>query len=153
MVMKHEGRGEGFCCRYASAGSLIGWFMYGEDMQNVIFVESSDSGDFIQAINKAIADLQERLGAEKQFINNALKAMNDTGKDDSPRIFAGSLSDEELISFLEEVIVKLMSRRNLTGKPESLREQSRQAEEKLKSTNDFINSIVYRQVRNPNPNP
>ena len=153
MVMKHEGRGEGFCCRYASAGSLIGWFMYGEDTQNVIFVESSDSGDFVQAINKAIADLQERLSAERKFMNNALSAMCDAGKNDKPRIFAGSLSDEELISFLEEVIVKLTSRRNLTGKPESLREQAEQAEGKLKSTNEFINSIVYRQVRNPNPNP
>lgn len=153
MVMKHEGRGEGFCCRYASAGRLIGWFMYGEDAQNVIFVESSGSGDFVQAINKAAADLQERLGAEKQFMNNALNAMCDAEKDNTPRIFAGSLSDEELVSFLEEVIVKLMSRRNLTGKPESLREQAVQAEEKLKATNEFINSIVYRQVRNPNLNP
>ncbi|MEO3293408.1 hypothetical protein ABHD31_09660 [Enterobacter cloacae] len=153
MVMKHEGRGEGFCCRYASAGSLIGWFMYDEDKQNVIFVESSDSSDFIQTINKATTDLQERMGAEKRFVNNALKAMCDAGKDDTPHIFAGSLSDEELISFLEDVIVKLMSRRNLTGKPESLREQAGQAEEKLKSTNEFINSIVYRQVRNPNLNP
>lgn len=70
-----------------------------------------------------------------------------------PCIFAGSLSDEELIAFLEGVVVKLMSRRNLVGRPESLREEAGEVEGKLKSTEEFINSVVYRQVRNPNPNP
>ncbi|HIH5151805.1 TPA: hypothetical protein ACYSED_002197 [Citrobacter freundii] len=152
MVVKLEGLGEGFYCRYASAGNLIGWFIYGEDMQNVFFVESSGSDEFIQALNKVTADLQDRLSAEKQFMNNAVKAMSNTEKEDTPRILAGSLSDEELISFLEDVIVKLTSRRNLTGRPENLREQAGEIEGRLKSTNDFINSIVYRQVRNPNPN-
>lgn len=70
-----------------------------------------------------------------------------------PFIFAGSLSDEELIAFLEGVVVKLMSRRNLVGKPESLREEAGEVEGTLKSTEDFINSVVCRQVRSPNPSP
>lgn len=72
--------------------------------------------------------------------------MPDVEKKNEPCIFAGSLSDEELIPFLEGVVLELMSRRNLAGKPESLREEAGRVEERLKSTDDFINSIVYRQV-------
>ncbi|WP_129345706.1 hypothetical protein [Enterobacter roggenkampii] len=153
MVMKLEGLGEGFCCRYALEGSLKGWLLRGRDMQSIIFIESPGSDEFIQALTKATADLQDRLGAEKQFMNNAVEAMSNTETEDTPRIFAGSLSDEELISFLEDVIVKLTSRRNLTGRPEDLREQAGEIEGRLKYTNDFINSIVYRQAQSPNQNP
>lgn len=96
MVMKLEGLGEGFCCRYASAGNLIGWFIYGEDMQNVFFVESSGSDEFIQALNKVTADIKDRLGSEKQFINNAIKAMCDAGKDSSPESAISESKAEQL---------------------------------------------------------
>lgn len=79
--------------------------------------------------------------------------MPDVENKREPFILAGSLSDEELIAFLEGVIVKLTSRRNLVGRPESLREEAGEVERKLKSTEEFINSVVYRQVRSPNPNP
>lgn len=79
--------------------------------------------------------------------------MPDVENKREPFIFAGSLSDGELIAFLEDVIVKLTSRRNLVGRPESLREEAGEVEGKLKSTEEFINSVVYRQVRSPNPNP
>ena len=87
---------------------------------------------------KATADLQERLSAERQFMNNALNAICVQEKHYTAYLLRGAF-DEELISFLEEVIVKLTSIGNLTGKPESLQEQAEQAEKALKSTNEFIN--------------
>lgn len=74
-------------------------------------------------------------------------------REDKPLIYAGSLSDEELIDFLEDVILKIKSRRRLIGRPESLREQAGEVEERLKSANEFINSIVCRQVQSPTLNP
>ncbi|EAT8534147.1 hypothetical protein E6V79_21200 [Salmonella enterica] len=105
MVMKHEGRGEGFCCRYASAGRLIGWFMYGEDTQNVIFVASSDSGDFVQAINKATADLQERLAMDKEFLNCMLNAMKNYSDRSAPELRGEQLEKEKSYSRLDSLIL------------------------------------------------
>lgn len=70
----------------------------------------------------------------------------------APYIFAGSLSDEELIAFLEEIIVKLMSRKRLTGRPEHLREEAFAIEEKLNETNGLIDSVVVRQGQNSSRN-
>lgn len=69
-----------------------------------------------------------------------------------PRIFAGSLNDDELIAFLEEITVKLMSRKHLTGKPERLREEALAIEEKLNETNDLIDSVVVQRGQNSSRN-
>lgn len=69
-----------------------------------------------------------------------------------PRIFAGSLNDDGLIAFLEEVIVKLMSRKHLTGRPEHLRGEALAIEEKLNEANDLIDSVVVRRAQNSSQN-
>lgn len=75
--------------------------------------------------------------------------MPDVEKKNEPCIFAGSLSDDELIAFLEGVVVELMSRRKLTGAPEDLREQAVKTEDRLRSINESINSVVHQQVLDP----
>ena len=105
MVVKNEGRDKGFCCRYASVGSLIGWFMYREDTQNVIFVASSDSVDFVHAINKATADLQERLAMEKEFLNCMLNAMKNYSDRSASELRSEQLEKEKSYSRLDSLIL------------------------------------------------
>ena len=105
MVVKNEGRDKGFCCRYASVGSLIGWFMYREDTQNVIFVAFSDSVDFVHAINKATADLQERLAMEKEFLNCMLNAMKNYSDRSASELRSEQLEKEKSYSRLDSLIL------------------------------------------------
>lgn len=67
----------------------------------------------------------------------------------TPVIYPGSLTDEELINFLEELAVDLKSRSRLIGKPEQLREEANIAEEKLTTMNDAIDLIVCRKIQAP----
>lgn len=75
--------------------------------------------------------------------------MPDVDKKNEPCIFAGSLSDEELIAFLENAALNLASRRRRAEMLESLREQTAETENNLRATNEFINSVVYQQVLDP----
>nr|DAF40316.1 MAG TPA: hypothetical protein [Caudoviricetes sp.] len=75
--------------------------------------------------------------------------MPDVETKNEPCIFAGSLSDKELIPFLEGVVLELMSRSRLTGEPEALREQALKAEDRLRSINESINSVVRQQILDP----
>lgn len=79
--------------------------MYGEDTQNVIFVASSDSGDFVQAINKATADLQERLAMEKEFLNCMLNAMKNYSDRSAPELRGEQLEKEKSYSRLDSLIL------------------------------------------------
>jgi len=64
----------------------------------------------------------------------------------TPMVFAAGLSDEELISFLDDVAANLTARKRMGGLLKSLREQVVETEGNLTSTNEFINSVVHRQV-------
>lgn len=75
--------------------------------------------------------------------------MPDVEKKNEPCIFAGSLSDEELINFLENAALKLASRRRQAEMLESLREQAAETENNLRATNEFISSVVHRQDTSP----
>lgn len=67
----------------------------------------------------------------------------------APVIYPGSLTDEELISFLEELAVNLKSRSRLIGKPEQLREEANIAEKKFSAMSESIDSVVCRKIQDP----
>ncbi|MCL2894284.1 hypothetical protein [Brenneria tiliae] len=67
----------------------------------------------------------------------------------APVIYPGSLNDQELIKFLEELSVSLQSRSRLAGKPVRLREEASIAEERLSAMNEAIDLIVCRHTQAP----
>ncbi|MDF3827826.1 MULTISPECIES: hypothetical protein [unclassified Pseudocitrobacter] len=120
--LEHKDKTTGFRQRRSGEGSSAGVIVTkgGSDLNNIEVVEIIAGGEFI---GPGVGD-------------------------SSPRVFAGLLSDEELIAFLEDLIVKLMSRKHLTGKPEHLRVEASAIEEKLNATNSFIDSVVVRLGQN-----
>ncbi|MEL0580095.1 hypothetical protein AACK17_16270 [Pectobacterium punjabense] len=65
----------------------------------------------------------------------------------APVIYPGSLTDEELIKFMEELSVNLQTRNRLIGKPERLREEASIAEKRLSAMNEAIDLIVCRHLQ------
>ncbi|EIN2314603.1 TPA: hypothetical protein N6U71_004527 [Escherichia coli] len=70
-----------------------------------------------------------------------------------PYIYAGSYTDEELISFLETVVAELKCRNKLPLRQQQLRHELEAYQTEIDRNNEFLNSVVYRQDKNPKQNP
>lgn len=70
-----------------------------------------------------------------------------------PVIIRNGLSDAELIAFLENTVVSLMSRSANSERPKLLREQAERVEEDLKVINDSLNEAVFPRIQDSTHHP
>ncbi|EOV4132795.1 hypothetical protein [Yersinia enterocolitica] len=87
-------------------------------------------------------------------IKNAKETTNGTCTENNtkPCIYAGSCTDEELIDFLETVAEELKRRNRLPLRQQQLRHELENYQYEIDRSNEFLNSVVYQQDKNPKPN-
>lgn len=61
-----------------------------------------------------------------------------------PFVYAGNLSDTQLIEFLEKLAVDLKIRSAKHGEPERLRERAEELDKEIADRNEVIDSVVVR---------
>lgn len=88
-------------------------------------------------------------------IKNAKETVNSTCTENNtnPCIYAGSCTDNELIDFLETVAEELKRRNRLPIRQQQLRRELENYQYEVDRNNEFLNSVVYRQDKNPKQNP
>lgn len=87
-------------------------------------------------------------------IKNAKETVNSTCTENNtkPCIYAGSCSDDELIDFLETVVAELKCRNRLPLRQQQLRHELEKYQAEIDRNNEFLNSVVYLQDKNPKQN-
>lgn len=87
-------------------------------------------------------------------IKNVKETTNGTCTEDNikPYIYAGLCTDEELIDFLEVIVAELKCRNRLPLRQQQLRHELKNYQAEIDRNNEFLNSVVYRQDKNPKQN-